>query len=135
MFVFKYYYELFVFIIGFLSIYFLLALIPTVILLVSQWKLYTKFGRKGWEAIIPFYSKWVFFELADLKGWYIFLAFIPFVGGAVFLFFNIYAQINIVKKFGISPWYVLGLIFLPIIFYPILAFGKYEPVIFDEEIE
>lgn len=50
---------------------FLIAIIAVLVLyLVGLWKLFQKAGKKGWEAIIPFYNTWVLVEISGLAWWY-----------------------------------------------------------------
>lgn len=56
------------FIIGIIAIGFL------VFYLICLWKLYKKAGKKGWEAIVPFYNTWVLIEIAGLNWWYFLIA-------------------------------------------------------------
>jgi len=87
---------------------------------VSMWKVFTKAGKPGWAAIIPFYNTYTMIKIAGKPGWWLILFFIPIVN-AVFSIIVIY---NLAKNFGKGGGFTVGLIFLPFIFYPILAFGK-----------
>jgi len=109
---------------GFLAIFLVIALAIAVFMIIAQWKIFTKGGKPGWAAIIPIYREYVLFEMVGLKGWYVFLGLIPFVGSIILLVFSIMANINLAKCFGKDGGYAVGLILLPVIFYPILAFGK-----------
>ena len=52
------------------SVIVLLILIPLLVLIiVGRWKMYKKAGKQGWEAIVPFYSDWVYVEIAELNWW------------------------------------------------------------------
>ena len=42
-------------------------------MVVAEVKMYQKAGRKGWEAIVPFYSSWVLVEIAGLNWWWFLL--------------------------------------------------------------
>jgi uncharacterized ion transporter superfamily protein YfcC len=101
-------------------IYVLLALL----IVVANWKIYQKAGRKGWESIVPVYNYIVLFEIVKLPVWQAILLFIPFV--------NIYIVVKLTMKlsevFGKSQGFALGLFFFPIVFYPMLAFddSKYK---------
>ena len=59
-------------------------------------------------------------EIAEKEWWYVLLSCVPFA--------NIYAMIvlynGMAKRFGKSGGFVAGMILLPVIFFPILAFGK-----------
>ena len=54
--------------------------------------------------------------------WWFFLLLIPLVNIVI----AILAAIGIANKFGKGGGFAVGLIFLPFIFYPILAFGAAE---------
>lgn len=87
------------------------------------WKVFKKAGRNGWEAIIPFYSRWVLYEISGYPGAYIFFAFIPFVGTIISFVFQIIAAISLAKKFKKDGGFHVLLWLLPVIGYSILAFG------------
>lgn len=52
--------------------------------------------------------------------WLIFLFFVPFVNYVV----GPYVSYHLSKRFGFGIPFIIGLVFLPFIFYPILAFGN-----------
>ena len=113
----------------------LLIVLPLVIfLIITYWKLFKKAGRNGWEAIVPFYNMYVLTEISGQNGWLFLLTLIPGVGGAIW---TIMVSIKLAPAFGKDPAYAIGLIFLPIIFYPILAFGnaRYVRNIFEKSIQ
>lgn len=93
-------------------------------LLVFFWvclaKIYIKAGRKWWEPIIPIYSIYVLLKIIGRPGWWLILYFIPFVNIVV----GIINLVDLAKAFGKGLGTALGLIFLPIIMYPIMAFGS-----------
>jgi hypothetical protein len=97
------------------------------LLIVSMCKIFAKAGRPWWAAIIPFYSAWVLAEIAGKPGWWGLLTIIPFVG----LVFAILILIELAKRFGKGAGFAVGMILLPMVFTPILAFGsaKYEPAV------
>ncbi len=102
----------------------LAALIPVlvvlVLMIVSVWKIFTKAGQEGWKSIIPIYNSYVFVEIAGLP-WWVFLGFfIPVINLVVI----IVVHYHLSQKFGHGMGYALGMTFLPIIFYPVLAFGS-----------
>ena len=41
--------------------------------------MFEKAGRKGWEAIVPFYSAYVMQELSGKPKWWVVLLFIPII--------------------------------------------------------
>lgn len=104
------------------------SLIITAYRIFIMWKVFKKAGRNGWEAIIPFYSSWVLFEISGYPGAYIFFMFIPFAGSIVLFVFQILAAISLAKKFNKEGGFHVLLWLLPIVGYSILAFGdaKYD---------
>lgn len=112
---------------GFIStIMFIVALI-SIFLIVCQWKVFTKAGKPGWAAIVPIYNNVVFLEVAKLPVWQIIFFFIPFAN--IYILFKM--NIELAHRFGKSTGFGLGLVFLNIIFLPMLAFGdaKYEDAV------
>jgi hypothetical protein len=98
----------------------MLILVALVLLmLVSMWKIFTKAGQPGWASLIPIYNAIVLLQIAGKPVWWILLLIIPFVNIVV----GIMVLAGMVSAFGKGAGYVVGLIFLPIIFYPMLAFG------------
>ncbi len=95
-----------------------------IFIIFCKWRIFKKAGRQGWEAVIPIYSTWILFEIVGLKGWYVLLNFIPFIGNLIFFIFSIIANIRLAKSFGKDGAFAIGLILIPIVFLPILAFGK-----------
>lgn len=98
----------------------LIFTIVSVIMIIAQWKLFTKAGKPGWAAIIPIYNTYVFFEIAEGNGVKMFLSLIPIIG----FIFPIIATIKLAKAFGKGTGFGLGLLFFAPICYPILAFSK-----------
>lgn len=94
-----------------------------VFLVVTMWKIFTKAGEAGWACLVPIYSTCVFLKIAGKPMWWVLLLlFVPVVNIVI----AILAVIGMANKFGKGGGFAVGLIFLPIIFYPILAFGDAE---------
>ena len=97
-------------------------LVAVLVLVISLWKIFTKASEAGWKCLIPVYNFWVLLKITRLPGYYFILLLIPLI--------NIFASIRMAKRlstsFGRGTGFTVGLIFLPFIFYPILAFGKSE---------
>lgn len=100
------------------------AFVALVVHIVSWWKVFEKAGRPGWTAIVPIYSTIVMLQIVGMSPWLVLLMFIPGVGSIAFFVVKIFANINLAKAFGKSEGFVVGLIFLPIVFVPILAFDN-----------
>lgn len=96
--------------------------ILSLIMIISLWKIFTKGNKPGWASLIPFYNMIVLTQIADLSIVYFILLLVPIV--QIYAIIKIY--INIAKKFGKSSSFAIGLVFLPIIFFPILAFSDEE---------
>jgi len=97
----------------------ILYILIIIIIIVSNWKIFEKAGRKGWESLIPIYNVYVLLQIVGKPGWWLLLLFIPFIN-IIVAFYIIYL---LAKSFGKGVGFALGLIFLGFIFYPILAFG------------
>lgn len=96
------------------------ALALVVVMIASMWKIFDKAGKPGWAAIIPIYNIIVLLEIIEKPIWWIVLFFLPFanVVAAVLI------DIELAKKFGKDALFGIGLLLLPIVFFPILAFGS-----------
>lgn len=95
-----------------------------VLLIIANWKVYTKAGFPGWASLIPIYNIIVLSKIATGSGAKWLLLLIPIFG-------EIYAFIfewKLVKSFGRSGGFYVGMLFLPIIFTFILGFGDAEYV-------
>ena len=100
----------------------LLPLALIILIVAAQWVVFQKAGQAGWKCLIPFYNMYILMQISGKPGWWMFLLFIPLVGVAILLF----AMLSLAKKFGKSELYGVGLFFLPMIFFPLLAFGGSE---------
>ena len=112
---------------GLLGAYSIFMLIVLVIMIVSYWVLFQKANKPGWAAIIPIYNMIVLLEVVGLSWYWIFIVFaiiVPIIGGLIVLAFSIYLNYLLAKSFGKDVGFTIGLVLLPIIFLPILAFDK-----------
>ncbi len=100
--------------------FWILSMALSILMIVSLWKIFKKAGKPGWASIIPIYNIYIMCEIAEKEWWYVLLSFVPFA--------NIYAMVvlynGMAKRFGKSGGFVAGMILLPVIFFPMLAFGK-----------
>ena len=106
----------------------IIALALAIVVLVAQWKVFTKAGRKGWECLIPYHCN---FELLDMSNInpvlilvMIFAPIIPFVGSIAVLVIEIYLCIKLAQSFGKGTGFGVGLALLGFVFWPMLGFGK-----------
>ena len=115
-------------IMGFFAAYMIVVIAFVVLMIVANWKIFTKAGQEGWKSIIPFYNLYTELKIVGMNPWLFLVAFIPFVGGLIFAIVNIIASVKLSKVFGHEIGFALGLIFLTPIFRLILAFGSSEYV-------
>ena len=107
---------------GILIVYYIIALVITVLMIVAFWKIFVKAGKPGWGAIVPFYNMYCLFEMSFGNGWLFLLLLVPCVDVVM----EIIMMVKLAKAFGKSGGFAVGLIFLPVIFVPILGFGDAE---------
>ncbi|TRX72443.1 DUF5684 domain-containing protein [Carboxylicivirga sp. M1479] len=95
-----------------------------VLVIAALWKVFEKAGKPGWACIVPIYNIIVLLEIVGKPVWWLFLMLIPGVG----IILAIWSTNLLSKSFGQGVGYTLGLLLLPVVFYPILGFGdaKYE---------
>ena len=100
-------------------------LVVMVLMIAALWKIFVKAGEPGWAAIVPIYNFIVMLKIAGKPLWWIVLMLIPFVNFVV----AILMIAALARNFGKGTGFAIGLIFLPFIFYPILAWGDatYRP--------
>lgn len=97
-------------------------LVLVIIILISLWKIFVKAGKPGWAVLVPIYNIIVFLEINGKPWWWIFFL--------IILPLNIVICIivihNLSLSFGKDSVFTVGLLFLPIIFFPILGFGSLQ---------
>jgi hypothetical protein len=96
------------------------SLVIFVIMIAAMWRIFTKAGEEGWKAIIPIYNIVVLLKIVGRPWWWLVLMLIPIVNIVV----GIVVMNDLSKSFGHGVGFTLGLIFLPFIFYLVLAFGS-----------
>lgn len=98
----------------------IISLALCVFVLVCMWVVFRKAGKPGWAAIVPFYNLYVLFEITWGSGMRFLLLLIPIYN----IILGIQTQVRLARAFGKSGGFAAGLVFLPYIFIPLLAFGK-----------
>lgn len=98
----------------------IISLALCVFVLVCMWIVFRKAGKPGWAAIVPFYNLYVLFDITWGSGMRFLLLLIPIYN----IILGIQTQVRLAKAFGKSGGFAAGLVFLPYIFIPLLAFGK-----------
>ena len=100
----------------------IVALALLIFCVAVMWKVFCKAGEPGWASLILFYNLYVMTRITWGRGWLFIFGFLP-LGN---LIFAIFTMIKLAKVFGKKGGFACGLIFLSIVFLPILAFGKAE---------
>ena len=126
---------------GLLIVLFVLILALGILFLVSQWKVFEKAGKPGWASIIPFYSGWTLAKVGGKPAWWgIIGAFslsgrtqnsiplglevvIGIVSGVATIFW-VLISLGVARNFKKTTSFGFLLAVLPVIGYPILAFGN-----------
>lgn len=124
----------------------IIGILISVLMIVAMWKIFKKAGESGWKSIIPVYAQYVEAKLfwKSVMFWVILglavvSAIIRNVAGqnpgiavslvslacsiAIFVISIMLAN-NVSKSFGKGAGFTVGLVLLPVIFFPILAFGE-----------
>ena len=100
-------------------------LVIILLIVISLWKIFVKAGKPGWAAIVPIYNLIVLIEICCKPLWWFILLLIPFVNIIVLIIL----YVELAKRFGKGVGFAIGLLILPFIFFPVLAFSdaKYSP--------
>ena len=87
-----------------------------------EWKLLEERNEEYWYGFIPFYNMYKLCEIVfgKDKGWYCIWLFLPITSWIMYpIFCN-----ELRKQYNYEPMFLVGLLFLPFIFLPILVFDK-----------
>lgn len=128
-------------------------LVLWLVMVIVHWRIYEKAGQQGWAAVIPFYSTFILMDIIrrprswawiilglgilsailspmqpntqgqDQQDPNLIISGVQLMVGLVSLYFTLRTTRDLAKVFGQGRGFTAGLIFLPLIFYPILAFG------------
>lgn len=113
----------------------IIALAAAIVQLIATMKIFKKAGKPGWAAFVPGYSNVLSCEIGGVDPRWVLiylygacLCIVPFIGWlayvAVAVYYAILVNVSIARAFGKSDGFAVGLILLPVIFYPILGFGS-----------
>lgn len=124
----------------FVALVFLFSVGFLILILAAHWKIFTMAGKPGWAAIIPIYNIYTWSTIAFGNASYfivcIALYILSFIAqfaeisilvtltGIASLVLYIVFSIKLCKVFEKSGGFMVGMIFLPFIFQPILGFGN-----------
>lgn len=118
----------------------LISIALSILMIVANWKLFTKAGEEGWKCLIPIYNTYTTIKIAfsGTKNYLIVATilslFTEFLGDSwlvllialATVIINIYISFNFMKRYTDTGMAVLSL-FFPMIIYPIVAFSdKYQ---------
>ena len=131
----------------------LFSIVPFVLIIVGLWRINTKAGRPGWHAIIPFLSQYTQANIGGNTKNFVIMLIASLVGGlfagagvvlkmadvsstvsTLLLLTNLPASVvavvmyvkilnNLSKAFGKGSGFTVGMLLLPMIFFPILGLG------------
>ena len=105
----------------------IVLVVLVIIILISVMKVFKKANRNGVSALIPFYNLIILLEICNLPKMYFAFLLIPFVN---LIYFYKITQV-LAELFKKDKSFGIGLFFLPVIYYPILGYGKSEYVGID----
>ncbi len=102
--------------------YFFVWVIAYIIAVIPLWVIFTKAGEAGWQALIPIWNTCVLLKVAGKPIWWIILFLIPIVNIVILIL--MYHGLSL--SFGHGAGFTVGLFFLSLIFFYILAFSSNE---------
>src|SRR5579864_2375630 len=100
-------------------LFFLVFIGLLVVALAGMWKMFEKAGQPGWACLVPIYNIFILVRIVGKPDIWVLFMLIPFVNFII----GILLAIEVARVFGKGTGFGIGLIFLPMIFYPILGFG------------
>ena len=139
-------YDLIAVLLGMLVAVAFISIAVIVLIVISYWKIFEKAGEDGWKALIPYYNSYILYKIGWETKWFfvmlgitvadmiLFMSGVPALVGFSWVLtlanlgIMIPLSINLAKNFGKTGGFAAGLILLPLIFYPILAFGSSQYV-------
>jgi len=135
---------------AYLTVILIAVLALTILMIVSNWFIFRKAGTGGWKSLIPIYCDYTFFKIAWKRRYFfisiilmvlsvaasnylvllapdipsILFTIIPLILDILVVIIEIKLHVKIARAFRKRGGFAAGLIFLPFIFFPILAFGR-----------
>ena len=118
----------------FYIIFYVLVFAAAIVCLVALWKLFKKMGLEGWKSLLSGVNEYLLLEKIGVdQKWLLVLtlsAAIPCLGWLVLavaaVYYLILRNVSLANAFGKSTGFAVGLILVPFVFLPMLAFGKSE---------
>ena len=108
----------------------LIGIAIAVLMIVSYWKIFKKAGKEGWEAIVPGYNLAILSSIAGFTpylGFIVLGLFIPVISSLAYLALFVLHVVNCLKiaeAFGKDIGFAIGMMLLPFVFFPMLAFDQ-----------
>ena len=90
--------------------------------IISFWRIFEKAGEAGWAAFIPIYNHVIIMKIINKPWLWALLCIIPFLG----IIWYIWSINLLVKRFGETEAFTVGVVLLAPVFLPILAFGNFK---------
>lgn len=121
---------------GFVFIFAFIALAVAILMIIANIFIFRKMGLPGWYSIIPFWNvynqisktwlvtPWFWFYLGLFVAPWFLDGFLLSVVSILAFALGVAMNLKLATAFGKGVGYCLGLIFLPVIFLPMLAFGQ-----------
>jgi len=106
-----------------MSIYAILFILFTILVIVGLWKLFEKAGEKGWIVLIPFYNFYIWLKIIKKPMWWFIFIVFPFINVFTVLLM-IVELLKCFKKYSLGAQ-ALGALF-PFFYLPYLGFSKKE---------
>lgn len=125
-----------------------IAFVAWLFISICQWIIFQKAGQSGWKALIPVYNTFVMLHIIRRPLWWGYLIYgisimqvvlsmlfdagdsnttllqiITNIATLVAFVYSVRITHGLSRSFGRGAGFTLGLLFIPYIFYPILAFG------------
>ncbi len=91
-----------------------------ILIVISRWKIFSKAWLPGWGIFIPFYNRYLMFKLGGRSG----RNFLWIIIRPVFVILMIINVFRMAQRFWKHWTFGLGILFLTVIFIPILAFDN-----------
>ncbi|MFW6448722.1 MAG: DUF5684 domain-containing protein [Halobacteriota archaeon] len=89
------------------------------LVIAGMWKTFEKADQPGWAAIIPIYNLYILLQIVGRPAWWLILFLVPLLNFIV----GLLVTYELAKAFDKGVGFTLGLIFLGVIFWPLLGFG------------
>lgn len=124
---------IFMMVFGFIGVVMLIVFAIALLAVIGQWRCFTKAGKPGWAALVPFYNQWVNCEIVGVNPYWVLIVLIgslisgliPVIGSllsmAVSVYFMIILYVSTARSFGKDDSYAIGLYFLAPIFWFLLG--------------